>query len=316
MIQRGAVSLGRVNEILQTEPEIRSPAVPKAPADNVAPLIQIRALDFIFDEGETPAKTGERAKALEGINLTIEKGTVTGVLGRTGSGKSTLIKAITRVIDPPPGTVFIKGIEAAAWDLTELRKLFSVTPQDSYLFSDSIKNNILYSLGEINGEAEKNANRTAANAASLAALEKDFCGFSAGWDTVIGEKGLTLSGGQKQRTAIARALAAVLADGRQILVLDDSLSAVDAETERAILDGLFELIDERKNNESPLTAIIVSHRISTLGYCDNVIVLDKGKIIERGSPVELAAATGGFYSRTAALQSLGLSGSDYGGGRG
>jgi ATP-binding cassette subfamily B protein len=137
-------------------------------------------------------------------------------------------------------------------------------------------------------------------AAALAALEKDFSAFSSGWDTLIGERGLTLSGGQKQRTAIARSLAA----DREILILDDSLSAVDAETEKAILDGLFELSRKPERQGSALTMIIVSHRVSTLSRADQVIVLEKGKIAEQGSPAELMAL-GGFYARTAALQSLG-----------
>jgi len=308
MIQRGAVSLGRVNEILNTEPEIQSPSVPMPKPDYASPLIEIRNLSFSFDKNKPPSsqpppdlpQTNTRA-AIEGINLTIKAGSVLGILGRTGSGKSTLIKAITRTIEPPAGTVFIKGMESKAWDLTELRRLFAITPQDSYLFSDSIKNNIRYSL-----DAEDNVtNDTAAErAANLAALEKDFGVFSDGWETVIGERGLTLSGGQKQRTAIARALTAALAGDREILVLDDSLSAVDAETERVILDGIFSLINERYVSASPLTVIIVSHRVSTLSRCDYVIALENGKIAEEGTPEELINS-GGYFSRTAALQSLG-----------
>ena len=303
VIQRGAVSLGRVNEILRTEPAIRSPAVPETQVFDSVPLIELRNLSFAFDsagedDGAPPGEAPNGQKpaagmALTDINLSIEKGSVTGILGRTGSGKSTLVKAITRIIDPPPGTVFIKGVESAAWDLSELRRLFGVTPQDSYLFSDSIKNNIGYSLEESDAGFQSALPR----AAGLAALEKDFHAFAAGWDTLIGERGLTLSGGQKQRTAIARALATVLAGGREILILDDSLSAVDAETERTILDGLFTL-------GQGLTVLIVSHRISTLNRADHVIVLEEGRITEQGPPVELAAA-GGFYARTAALQSLG-----------
>ena len=318
VIQRGAVSLSRINEILRTEPTIRSPLVPATETDDTAPLIELRNLNFSFDfsfdfsfhnidEGETVAPP---ALALADINLTIPKGSVLGIIGRTGAGKSTLIKAVTRIIDPPPGTVFVKGVQSADWDLTALRGLFGVTPQDSYLFSDSIKNNIGYSLegdlsagsGAVSGATD---DTVAARSASLAALEKDFLKFSSGWDALIGERGLTLSGGQKQRAALARSLAAILAGGREILILDDSLSAVDAETERAILDGLFDLRREREQSGAgALTMIIVSHRISALSRADHVIVLEKGRIAEQGTPAELAAL-GGFYSRTAALQSLG-----------
>jgi ATP-binding cassette subfamily B protein len=287
MIQRGAVSLGRVNEVMREKPLIFSPleAVSGAPSsDPDIPLIELRNLSFGFTE-ETPA--------LENISLSIKEGSVTGILGRTGSGKSTLIKAITRMIAAPPGTVFIKGVESSNWNLTDLRKLFGVTPQDSYLFSDSIKNNIGYAIDE-------GHNESLAKAASLAALDSDFLAFQDGWNTLIGERGLTLSGGQKQRTAIARSVAA----DREILILDDSLSAVDAETEKKILDALFEFGREKRRSGLPWTMIIVSHRVSALSRADEVVVLEKGRIIEKGTPAELAALSG-FYARTAALQRLG-----------
>jgi ATP-binding cassette, subfamily B, multidrug efflux pump len=301
MIQRGAVSLGRVNEVLKAEPLIRSPLEAINKNNNgaslstpEAPLIELRNLTFGFSDGK-PDRFPEEIPALEGISLSIKEGSVTGILGRTGSGKSTLIKAITRMVAVPPGTVFIKGVEASAWDLAELRKIFGVTPQDSYLFSDSIKNNIGYAL-ELDGGNDESL----AKAASLAALDSDFLAFQDGWDTPIGERGLTLSGGQKQRTAIARSVAA----DREILILDDSLSAVDAETEKKILDALFELGREKRRLSLPWTMIIVSHRVSALSRADEVVVLDKGRIIEKGTPAELISQ-GGFYARTAALQSLG-----------
>jgi ATP-binding cassette, subfamily B, multidrug efflux pump len=304
MIQRGAVSLGRVNEVMRAMPLISSP--PEAFNDNNnnnncasssepgAPLIELRNLTFGFSDGfpeETPV--------LENINLSINEGTVTGILGRTGSGKSTLIKAITRMIAVPPGTVFIKGVESSAWDLTALRKIFGVTPQDSYLFSDSIKNNIGYAV-----EMEEGNEEILTRAASIAALDGDFLVLFNGWNTLIGERGLTLSGGQKQRAAIARSVAA----DREILILDDSLSSVDAETEKKILDALFELGREKRRSGLPWTMIIVSHRVSALSRSDEVIVLEKGRIIEKGTPAELASGSG-FYARTAALQSLGAKGS-------
>jgi len=323
MIQRGAVSLGRVNEVLRVVPLIQGgtyvPLPDAALSDPIvdAPMIEARNLSFEFVEGK---------KILDDISLSIKAGTVTGILGRTGSGKSTLIKAITRMVDPPPGTVFLKGVESSSWDLNALRKLFGVTPQDSYLFSDSIKNNIGYGLdnnqdSSTNDECDEILKR----AAALAALEKDLSLFNDGWDTLIGERGLTLSGGQKQRTAIARSVAAGLASGmasgqatdqatgpasgpatsREILILDDSLSSVDAETEKLILDGLFELGAEKKRIGTAWTVIVVSHRVSALSRADEVIVMEEGRIIERGTPAQLAAL-GGFYARTAALQSLGI----------
>ena len=305
MIQRGAVSLGRINEVMRSVPLIKGGSfVPSDTESNAevntiakqsAALIELRGLSFEFQEGK---------KALEDISLSINEGTVTGILGRTGAGKSTLIKAITRMIDPPPGTVFIKGIDVGAWDLLSLRRFFAVTPQDSYLFSDSIKNNISYSLDDANVETEK----ISARAASIAALKTDFLVFKEGWDTLIGERGLTLSGGQKQRTAIARSIAAGIAESmsgsREILILDDSLSSVDVETEKTILDSLFELKSERRSKGLTWTMIIISHRVSALSRSDKVIVLDKGRIVEQGNPAELAYK-GGFYAKTAALQSLG-----------
>jgi len=293
MIQRGAVCMGRINEVMRTVPAIQTLREPNTAGETRGrgagvPLVELRNLSFAYPGGPT---------VLDGISHVINRGTVTGILGRTGSGKSTLIKAITRMVDPPPGTVFVRGVESAAWDLAALRGLFGVTPQDCYLFSDSIRNNIAYGL-------EKSESEILNRAASAAALEKDFPAFKAGWDTTIGERGLTLSGGQKQRTAIARAIAAALATDREILILDDSLSAVDAETEKAILDELFQLRLGRKRGGSDWTMIIISHRVSALSRSDEVIVLDKGAIIEKGTPAELAAQ-GGFYARTAALQSLG-----------
>ena len=305
MIQRGAVSLSRINEIMGSVPTIRD----KEPGTGDlglgdrggAPLIEIKNLSFEYTAGKP---------ALDDVSLSIKKGSVTGIMGRTGSGKSTLIKAITRMIDVPDGTVFIKGAESSAWDLAALRKLFGVSPQDSFLFSDSIRNNIGYSLEaddspagsyQNSGPSHLQPEEIIRHAGNLAGLEKDFAVFRKGWDTLIGERGLTLSGGQKQRTAIARSLAAALACSREILILDDSLSSVDAETEKIILDGLFNL--RHSSYGQGLTMIIISHRVSALSCSDNVVVLDKGRIVEQGTPAELSAM-GGFYARTSALQNL------------
>jgi ATP-binding cassette subfamily B protein len=279
MVQRGAVSLERVNEVLEMQSAIASPAQPKRAQGSPSAILEIRHLEFAYPGGK-----GE-TKVLEDINLVIPRGTTLGILGRTGSGKSTFIKTLTRMVDPPAGTVFVEGVDVREWDLGELRGLFGVTPQDSYLFSDSIKNNIGYGLDNSGEQLLKKA-------AALSAIDRDLEAFSQGWDTLIGERGLTLSGGQKQRVAISRALIG----NTPILILDDALSAVDAETEKRVLTGLLE---ERRGK----TTIIVSHRVSTLRSADLVLVLDKGRISEYGSPQELAAQ-GGFYARMAALQQL------------
>jgi ATP-binding cassette subfamily B protein len=282
LIQRGAVSLGRINEVLNTVPTIRDEGgkkeeeiLPRSFTEEDAPAIEIKDMCFSYGEG----------MALENINLVINRGEWLGIMGKTGSGKSTLIKTMTRLLDPSAGTVLVFGRDTRDWPLGRLRGFFAVSPQDSYLFSDTIRNNIGYGL---NIPAED----LCRNAALAAALDKDIASFTDGEDTLIGERGLTLSGGQKQRLAIARALIMK----SEFLILDDSLSAVDVETERKILNALFE---KRKGR----TTIFISHRVSTLRYAHKVLVLDQGKQNEYGNPAELLNA-GGFYSRMAALQQL------------
>jgi ATP-binding cassette subfamily B protein len=295
MIQRGAVSLARVNEVLQTVPAIRTPENPRrAPQAAGEQAVELRHLSFAYDEGTA---------VLDDISLTIPRGSVTGILGRTGSGKSTLIKTLTRMVDPPAGSVLVYGLDVRDWDLDELRRLFGVTPQDSYLFSDSITHNIRYGLKK-GPAAQGDEESLLKKAVTLSAIDRDLETFHQGWDTVIGERGLTLSGGQKQRVAISRAIIG----SPDILILDDSLSAVDAETEKRVLTGL---LAERRG----LTTIIVSHRVSALGYADQVVVLERGRIAECGSPRELALR-GGFYARTAALQQLAAGEGPAEGGRG
>jgi ATP-binding cassette subfamily B protein len=290
MIQRGAVSLGRVNQVFNTVPAIKSPLEPSRPRGSggkAAPVIEIKNLSFAYPGGN---------QALKNITFSIRQGGVVGILGRTGSGKSTLIKAITRMVDPPQGTVFVKGVDIAAWDLAELRALYGVTPQDSYLFSDSIRENILYGLHNGQAAVSGGADRGFEKAVSVSAIDQDLAAFSDGWDTVIGERGLTLSGGQKQRVAISRAVIGL----PEILILDDSLSAVDTETEKRILERL---LPDREDGGGR-TVIIISHRVSTLSRSDVVLVMEKGQVSEYGTPRELIAG-GGFFARTAELQKLG-----------
>jgi ATP-binding cassette subfamily B protein len=275
MIQRGAVSLSRVNEVLRTEPSIKESGNPSTAEPGPA-AIELLGVSFAYNDGEP---------ALDKVSLSVRRGEWLGVMGRTGSGKSTLVKILTRMLDPPAGTVKIFGLDVREWPLGELRRLFAVSPQDSYLFSDSIENNIGYGLDDAPPPLVRKA-------IASSALEKDLENFSGGGRTLIGERGLTLSGGQKQRAAIARSF---IMDS-EFLILDDSLSAVDAETERTILESL---LKERRGR----TTIIVSHRVSTLCYADKVLVLDRGKTGEYGSPAELACGSG-FYARMAALQRL------------
>jgi ATP-binding cassette subfamily B protein len=293
MIQRGAVALGRINEIFDTLPGIRSPDTPQTPKSGTAAVqsegeeaaIRIKDLSFRYPSEGSPGR-----EVLSAVSLEIRKGSMVGILGKTGSGKSTLLKAMVRIIDPPPASVFVEGLDVRSWELSRLRGHFGMTFQDSYLFSDSIQNNILYGLEELPPKLSIPA--LLEDISSAAALDKDLGSFGGGWETLIGERGLTLSGGQKQRVAIGRALIR----HPRILILDDAFSAVDAETERRILRGLLE---SRKGK----TTILVSHRVSTLRHADKIFVLEDGRLSEEGTPEELLER-GGFYARTAALQRL------------
>jgi ATP-binding cassette subfamily B multidrug efflux pump len=264
-LQRGAASLRRVNEVLSAQPEIAS--APGALTEPPSGDLEFRSLSFTY--------VGAPGPALSELSVIVRKGSSLGLLGRVGSGKSTLIKLLPRLIDPPPGTVFIGGRDLRDFDLARLRKAFGFVPQDSFLFSDSVSNNVRFGCPDMSDARFERVTR-------IAAIDRDVAEFPKGWDTVVGEKGLTLSGGQKQRVAI---------------VLDDALSAVDAETEERILDGLLE---ERKGR----TNIIVSHRVSTLRHADLVLVLDGGRVAQRGTHEELLAEPAGFYAEIARLQEL------------
>lgn len=275
-IQRGAASLKRINDVLNTKSEIREAenAIVEAPKGG----LEIRDLRFSFPGATKPA--------LEGISFEVPEGKTLGILGRVGSGKSTLLKVLPRLLDPGEGKIFIGGKDICAYALSSLRGAFGFVPQESFLFSDSVRKNVLYGNPSLPEERFLEL-------AKIASLERDVQLFPAGWDTVVGEKGLTLSGGQKQRIAIARALAL----DPKILVLDDSLSAVDAETEEKILQNL---LLERKDR----TNVIVSHRVSTLRHCDRILVLKDGAMIQYGSHEQLIQDEEGFYAEIAGLQEL------------
>jgi ATP-binding cassette subfamily B protein len=223
------------------------------------------------------------------------------LVGVTGSGKTTLISLLARLHDPPPGTVFIDGVDVRDLPLATLRGAIGFVPQEPFLFSDTLADNVAFGLDAIAGAGwagqageagnARPANRSAkasaerneriAAAAAVARLDKDVADFPKGYDTMVGERGITLSGGQKQRTALARA---VVIDPR-ILILDDALSAVDTYTEEEILSRLRTVMRER-------TSIIVSHRISTVRDADRIFVLNEGRIVEQGSHDELIRHNG------------------------
>lgn len=277
MLQRGAASLKRVNEVLDSEPEPRF--APGAETCEATPTGDIRF------NGLSLTYPGASEPALDGIQLVLPAGKTLGILGKVGSGKSTLIKTLGRIVEPPAGSVSVGGRDVGSYPLEKLRAMTGFVPQDSFLFSDTIRANVLFSDPDLPEERFERA-------VAISALDRDLRLFSDGWNTVVGERGLTLSGGQKQRVAIARAVAR----NPELLILDDALSAVDTETEEAIISALME---DRKGR----TTIIISNRVSTLRRADIVAVLDSGRLTQFGSPDELAAADG-FYAEIASLQAL------------
>ncbi len=287
MMQRGAASLKRVDEVLSVEPEPRFGPCIASPGSGPGGVEPVEAaprgtIDF---RGLTVSFPGAASPALDRVSLSLGEGRTLGVLGRVGSGKSVLVKSISRIVEPPAGAVLWGGVDVGAYPLERLRSALGFVPQDSFLFSDTIRANVLFS------DPDLPAARFG-EAVAIAALDRDLRLFADGWETVVGERGLTLSGGQKQRVAIARAVAR----DPELLILDDALSAVDTETEEAIVEALF--ADRRGRS-----TIVVSNRVSTLARADLVAVLDAGRLVQLGSPEELAGQDG-FYAEIAALQAL------------
>ena len=270
LTQRGLASLARIRQVLDTEPAIRDLPGHQLLVDPGALRgdVSFRDLTFSYAENAGPV--------LRGIDLQVAAGKTVAVVGRTGSGKSTLLSLIPRLIDPPDGALFVDGTDVRRLPLARLRSATGMVPQETFLFSATVLENIAFGRPEASREE-------VAEAARLAGLESDLAAFPAGLDTVVGERGLTLSGGQKQRVALARAL---LREPR-ILLLDDCLSAVDTQTEEQILRNLRTVFRGR-------TVFLVSHRISTVKDADVIVVLDQGRISERGTHPQLIA-TGGLY---------------------
>jgi len=276
LLQRGKASLGRINQLFLQDPEITDTIKPRSLSGT---RIDIRDLTFAYPT----AKGRSDLPALSDLQLTIEEGTTLGVVGLTGSGKSTLAHLIPRIFDPPVGTVCIGGIDIRDIELAKLRGSIGFVPQDPFLFSATISENIAFGSPQATDDQIREAARQAG-------IHDEIVAFPEGYDTTVGERGISLSGGQKQRVAIARAL---LLDP-QIVVFDDPLSAVDAEREEFILASLREFFHKR-------TSIIVAHRLSAVMNADRTIVLDKGRIVEQGTHEELVAHNG-IYSRIWQLQ--------------
>ena len=267
LMQRGTASLNRINEILHEQPSIHRPLGSVANLLEAEPAIAFQNASVEFAGRE----------ALAGIDLLIHPGETIAIVGHTGSGKTTLASLIPRLIDPASGSVTIGGIDVRQFDPEDLRRQIGFVPQETFLFSATLGENIAWGVPDAAAERIRWA-------ADVAGLTPDIEDFPHGLGTVIGERGLTLSGGQKQRAAIARA---ILRNPR-ILILDDALSSVDTVTEEKILSGLAAIMRDR-------TTVLISHRVSTVQNADRIVVLSHGRIVETGSHSELQAL-GGFYA--------------------
>jgi ATP-binding cassette subfamily B protein len=273
MIQRGAASQKRLNEFLHTKPAIANSEMPVT--ENLQGAISFSNVNFVYPQ------TG--IHAIKNFNLEIAPGERLAIVGRTGSGKSTLAQLLLRMYDVNSGSIRINGIPIQKIDVTALRQLISYVPQDGFLFSDTIENNIAFGASAFNKESVREAAR-------LSVVDGEIERFAEGYQTMVGERGVTLSGGQKQRISIARALM----KASPVLLLDDCLSAVDARTEREILGHLSTYLQGK-------TAIIITHRIFSLLHFDSIIVLQHGEIAEQGTHAELLKK-GGLYAEMWAKQ--------------
>ncbi len=265
IVERGSASMARIQAILQTEPEIVDEET--EPIKTLSGRVEVRNLTFSYNG----------VPVLRNVSFEVPKGDCVAIVGSTGSGKSTLVNLLARLYPAPPGTIFVDGVDINRIPLHTLRRNVGYVPQDTFLFSETVRNNIAF--GDVRVPSEQ-----VEQASHISNIWGDIQDFPNKFETLVGERGITLSGGQKQRIAISRAL---LIDPR-ILILDDALSSVDTHTEEQILKRLTEEMRDR-------TAILISHRISTVKSADQILVLNDGMIVERGTHAELLEA-GGYYA--------------------
>jgi ATP-binding cassette subfamily B protein len=281
LFQRGNSAMGRINQFLRLPVEFPEndeetgehrprPATDAAGPASSAPLFEVRGL--VFSHGDR-----ERGEALRGVSFSVRRGEVLGLVGPTGGGKSTLFSLLLGMYPIPPGTIFWEGRDASGIPLPELRRRFALVAQDPFLFSDSVLENVCFGR-------EATDLGAAREAAGLARFLDEIEELPRGFDTVVGERGVSLSGGQKQRATIARALCA----GAPVLLLDDALSSVDAETEREIFEGILPVRGGR-------TVLFSTHRMASLARCDRVLVLAGGRVVEEGTQDELLSLRGAYF---------------------
>ena len=275
ILQRGRAAMKRLNEVLAVQPAITSAAGAVEPP-GVRGEVALRGVTFCYPDRAVPA--------IDDVTFTIPAGRTVAIVGRTGAGKTSIVQLLPRLFDVDAGGVFLDGRDVRTLPLGWLRRSVGIVPQDPFLFSRSIRENVGFGL--------QNGHDRVEWAVRAAGLSRDVADMPAGLDTLVGERGVTLSGGQKQRLALAR----VLATAPRVIVLDDTLSAVDTATEREILDGLRAFFRER-------TTVIVAHRVSTVKEADLVVVLDEGRVAEVGSHDELLAS-GGVYTQLFREQAL------------
>jgi ATP-binding cassette subfamily B protein len=277
--QRGEASMGRLNVVLRAQPAVLTPAAP-TPLTEVRGEVEFRAVSFRYP--------GTDRAVLEDVSFVAKAGETVAIVGPTGAGKSTLVALLTRLYDPTSGEILLDGVPLTRLDPSELRAHIGMVPQDPFLFSDTIEGNI--GLG-LDGSADQGRDPVH-EAAKVAQLHEQILEFPDRYRTMLGERGINLSGGQKQRATLARALARDPA----VLVLDDALSAVDTHTEAAILGDL-------RGAMRGTTSFIISHRVSAVMHADQILVLDDGRIVERGKHTDLIAAEG-TYARLLRRQLL------------